>query len=206
MLRLRDIMTTDLLAFSPEVSVRDAMEALATRHVTGAPVIAGSKVVGVVSATDLLALAAELQDKPVEETDVPSWDELAPVDEPRDEDEPGGAFFHDLWTEQDGDVTAHTSAAGREWNGLAEHVVGEAMNPSICRLGPETLVDSAADYMRDAGIHRVLVMDGDRLLGLVSTSDISAAVADHKLTAREWVFGAPSGFDARGWPGRTRGH
>lgn len=206
MLRLRDIMTTDLLAFSPESSVRDAMEALATLHVSGAPVIAGSKVVGVVSATDLLALAAELQDKPLDETDRPSWDDLGPAEEAEDEDEPPGAFFHDLWTEQDGDATSHSSEAGREWNGLAEHVVSEAMNPSICGLGPETPVDRAADYMRDAGIHRVLVMDGERLLGLVSTSDIAAAVADHKLTAREWVFGATSGFDARGWLGRTREH
>lgn len=206
MLRLRDIMTTDLLAFAPEVSVRDAMEALATRHVSGAPVIAGSKVVGVVSATDLLALAAELQEQPSQETDRPSWDELGPADDVKDEDEPAGAFFHDLWTEQDGELSSHTSEAGREWNGLAEHVVSEAMNPSICSLGPETPVDHAADYMRDASIHRVLVMDGERLLGLVSTSDITAAVADHKLTAREWVFGATSGFDARGWPGRTRGH
>ena len=49
MLRLRDIMTTELLTFSPETSVRDAMESLAAKHVSGAPVVAGTKVVGVVS-------------------------------------------------------------------------------------------------------------------------------------------------------------
>lgn len=204
MLRLRDIMTTDLLAFAPDVSVRDAMEALSTRHVSGAPVIAGTKVVGVVSATDLLAFAAELQDMPEAQTDTPSWDELKPDDDKEDEDEPPGAFFHDLWTEQEGEAFAQPRNA--DWNVLSDHVVEEAMNPAVCRLTPETPVERAADYMREAGIHRVLVMEGNRLIGLVSTTDIAAAVADHKLTSKEWVFGARTGFDARGWPGRTRGH
>lgn len=202
MLRLRDIMTTDLLAFAPDVSVRDAMEALTTRHVSGAPVIAGTRVVGVVSATDLLAFAAELQDTPEDQSDTPSWDELGPPVEPPDEDAPPGAFFHDLWTEQNGEAFGQPRNA--EWNALADHVVEEAMNPAVCRLTPDTPVERAADYMREAGIHRVLVMDGEQLIGLVSTTDIAAAVADHKLTAREWVFGAGKGFDARGWSGRTR--
>ena len=42
MLRLRDIMTTDLLTLAPEVTIRDAMESLAAKHVTGAPVVARS--------------------------------------------------------------------------------------------------------------------------------------------------------------------
>jgi CBS domain-containing protein len=55
-------------------------------------------------------------------------------------------------------------------------------------LTPETLVTAAADYMRRAKVHRVLVMAGKQLLGLVSSSDITAAVADGKLTARTYVF------------------
>src|SRR5215510_13878698 len=54
MLRLRDIMTTDVLPVSPETSVRDAMELLARHHVSGAPVIANHQLVGVVTTTDLL--------------------------------------------------------------------------------------------------------------------------------------------------------
>lgn len=58
MLRLRDIMTTELVTVSPELSLRDAMELLVTSHVSGAPVVAQHRVVGVVSATDLLGFAA----------------------------------------------------------------------------------------------------------------------------------------------------
>ncbi|MGH7713105.1 MAG: CBS domain-containing protein, partial [Gemmatimonadaceae bacterium] len=57
-------MTTDVLSVSPELSVRDAMALLASRHVSGAPVVTGGKVVGVISSTDLLDFAASLPGVP----------------------------------------------------------------------------------------------------------------------------------------------
>ncbi len=42
MLRLRDIMTTELVTVAPELSLRDAMELLVTSHVSGAPVVAST--------------------------------------------------------------------------------------------------------------------------------------------------------------------
>jgi CBS domain-containing protein len=40
-------------------------------------------------------------------------------------------------------------------------------------LSADTDVPRAAEYMQKHGIHRVLVMDGERLLGIATTSDIS---------------------------------
>ena len=60
MLRLRDIMATDVVAISSEATVREAMELLSRHHVSGAPVVNGSTLVGVVSATDLMEFAAAL--------------------------------------------------------------------------------------------------------------------------------------------------
>ena len=82
-------------------------------------------------------------------------------------------------------------SAGPEWDALQEHTVAEAMSRNVQSLLPSTPVDFAADFMRKASIHRVLVMEEDRLLGVVSTRDISDAVADHRLTAKTYVFGAP---------------
>ena len=59
MLKLRDIMTTDVVTASPELSLREAMDLLSSRHITGAPVVAGGKVVGVFSASDLLAFLSD---------------------------------------------------------------------------------------------------------------------------------------------------
>ena len=42
--------------------------------------------------------------------------------------------------------------------------------------------------MREAGVHRVLVMQGDQLVGIVSTKDIANAVADRRLAASRFAF------------------
>ena len=57
MLKLRDIMTRDVVSAAPDLTIREAMELLSERHVSGAPVVDGGKVVGVFSASDLLALS-----------------------------------------------------------------------------------------------------------------------------------------------------
>ena len=53
--------------------------------------------------------------------------------------------------------------------------------------------------MRTADVHRVLVMDGESLLGVVTTRDIADAVADHQLTTRRYVFDRKAARDERGW-------
>ena len=203
MLRLRDIMTTDLLTLAPELSIRDAMESLTARHVSGAPVVAGSKVVGVVTASDLMTVASEVRDQG-ERTEVQSLG-AAPAENQWDAaEEPTGAFFLELWREGDADVSERISNTDTPWwSALGSHDVSEAMSRAVRALPPDTPVEEAADFMRDHGIHRVLVMEGDRLVGLVSTSDIVSAVADHTVATADRL-GAKSGFDPSGWPGPTK--
>ena len=207
MLRLRDIMTTDLLTFAPEVPIRDAMEALAAKHVSGAPVVAGSKVVGVVSATDLIAFASELHDQTERTESADALEGAAPTNKWDEGDEPTSAFFVELWTEGDSDVSERVEHFDKPWwSVLGGHDVTEAMSRTIRSMSPDTPVEEAAEYMRDAAIHRVLVMDGERLLGLVSASDIANAVADHTVTTSDRLTGGRAGFDPTGWPGPTRSH
>ena len=54
MLRLRDIMTTDVVSVPPDATLREVAEVLAERQVSGAPVVDGGRVVGVITATDLV--------------------------------------------------------------------------------------------------------------------------------------------------------
>jgi CBS domain-containing protein len=56
MICARDIMTCDVLKLTPETTIREAMELLSTNHLSGAPVVAGEHVVGVVSMMDILGL------------------------------------------------------------------------------------------------------------------------------------------------------
>lgn len=192
MLRLQDIMTADVVTVSPDLSLRDAIDLLTGRHITGAPVVAGGKVIGVISLTDLAELAAGTPGLPVRHAELPEWSELIDPFEYVD-DEPPAAYFLQLWEDSAADVSERiASPESPEWNALEERTVGEAMNHRVISLPPETPVEKAADVMRRAQIHRLLVMRDAQLLGVVSTTDISRAVADHRLTNRIYVFGTPA--------------
>jgi CBS domain-containing protein len=75
MVRLRDIMTTKVLTLAPDVSLRDAMELLAENHFSGAPVVAGGRVLGVISSTDILDYAANTPGVPTERENDVEWGE-----------------------------------------------------------------------------------------------------------------------------------
>lgn len=199
MLKLRDIMTRDVVTVSPDLSLRETMELLATKHLSGAPVVAGTKVIGVISATDLLSFAATLPGVPTERPELNEWGEWETPLEWEEGTEHSGGYFSELWSDVGAEVDERfREVSGPEWNALEEHTVAEAMSRRICSLPSDADVPKAADYMRRAGVHRLLVMDDNRLSGIVSTTDIARAVAQHRLTSRTYVFGRDQDFDERG--------
>jgi len=211
MLRVRDIMTTDVITLDPNLTIREAMELFASKRISGAPVVAGEDVIGVVSATDLLQFAASLPGVPTERELVAdlledlSEDDVEGV-KPDPDDDSGGVYFTDLWDDAGASVVERMAVpAMAEWNSLEEHTISEAMTPlPVHTLTPDTLVTVAADYLRRARIHRVLVMTGKQLLGVVTTTDITDAVADGKLTAHTFVFDRHLPPSARGsWARRV---
>jgi CBS domain-containing protein len=198
MLRLRDIMTTDVVTVTPRTTLRDAAELFAARHVSGAPVVEGAKVVGVLSVSDILTFEASTPGVPTEAGEaeasgewgeIPGWEVegAAPVPFFRE----AAATADETWSElpEPGGVAAEgpAEAAGPEWDPLSEHTVAEAMTRPVYALRPTLDVSAAADRMRSAGIHRVLVMEGGTLLGVVTTMDLVRAVADHRITDRAFV-------------------
>ena len=190
MLRLRDIMTREVVTLEPQMTLREAMEILSSRHVSGAPVVSGQKVVGVISAGDLLSFAAapprddEREAKP---TLAEGWNETEEWDD--DEESESASFFTDMWDEHTEETTDVIDSDGESSpDVMSNHLVEEAMTKTIRWLSPDADVRSAADMMRQYGVHRVLVVTRGRLVGLVSAMDIAKAVADRKLTAHTYVF------------------
>jgi CBS domain-containing protein len=184
-------MTTDVVTLDPGTSIREAMELLGRHHVSGAPVVAGETLVGVVSATDLMTFASSLSGVPTmrDTADASDFEEatLVTID---DELDAGNAFFTDLWDDAGADVVEREAAINSpEWNALEEHDVSEAMTRVPLRtLPPDADARRAATMMSSERIHRVLVTDGDRLVGIVSSLDVVGAVADHRLVDRTYVF------------------
>jgi CBS domain-containing protein len=185
--KLRDIMTREVITVSPELSIRDAMDLLATSHVSGVPVVAGDEVVGVVSATDLMAFAAGLDDDVIEREDVDEAEEPNGWDDGSDAP---AAYFAEMWKDSGREVKERFARpfVGSTAATLEGHVVSEIMTRSVLSLPSSTDVRVAADVMRRAKVHRLLVIDDGKLRGIVSAMDIARAAADGRLTTRTYVF------------------
>lgn len=181
MSKVRDWMSTDVVAVAPDLTLRSAVELLATRHIGGAPVLAGSRVVGVISVSDILSFEASTPGVPAADEGRAEW-ELEPPEEWREGDEAPAAFFIDVWPDAGADVLERFEEIGSpEWDLLGEHTVAEAMSRRVAAVGPETSVRAAARLMGKLEIHRLLVLERGKLLGVVSASDIVRAVAEARV-------------------------
>lgn len=190
MLRVREIMTPHVVTLAPDATLREAIDTLVTCRIGGAPVLDGGRVVGVLSAPDVLEFESVT---PVGSRADESEDEGTPLEPAAEwsegEDAPA-AFFTDLWTDDGPTVSERmASSEGPEWDFLEDHTVAEAMSRSVCSL-PESLeVSAGAQRMLAAGVQRALVVSSDdQLVGILTTTDILRAVAERRLTVRHYVF------------------
>ena len=80
-------------------------------------------------------------------------------------------------------LTSEAEAAdGTERDSLFEDTsVSEIMTPRPLTVSPDAEVREAAQQMLYADIHRLFVVDSDRVVGVISTSDIMRAVATGQL-------------------------
>ncbi len=59
--------------------------------------------------------------------------------------------------------------------------VADVMTANVVTVGPEASLSEAASLMARKNIHRVFVMDGDSLMGVLSTKDVMAAIRDTRM-------------------------
>jgi CBS domain-containing protein len=148
-----EIMTTDVLTLDADATIREALETLEDYAISGAPVVDGTgKCVGVFSITDLVR-----RDTEVEEGQGPlaiGWYQLGAMTD----------LMRGLREELDGETT------NRE-------VVGDWMTRDPKSVPPDATVAEAARLMADEDIHRVLIMEGPKLAGIVSSLDLVELIA-----------------------------
>ena len=182
MTTIRDIMTRDVTTLQPEMSLRDALEALAGKEISGAPVIEGRRVVAVLSVTDIIEFQATNPGVP---TLRPEQSDGGGPGEPErwvEGDDSPSSFFVDFWSDAGSDVTTRLEEdASPEWDLLAEHLVAEVMTRGLVSLTPVASVRSAARVMVDAEVQRILVLEDGELHGIVTATDVVRAVADGKV-------------------------
>lgn len=170
MLEVRDLMTDDLVTAAPDYTLREAAESMADAHVSGLPVVEDGMAVGVISATDILGFAASESGSPGALRGRGGGAEI-----------PSGYYTED-WPERSRGRELLEETDRPEWSALEEHAVREYMTRALITLAPDATVQEAAGTMLGSGVRRLLVVDVDRLVGLVSTTDVLRAVAEHGIT------------------------
>lgn len=139
----REIMTSDPVTVAPDVPVIDAARLMVERRVSALPVLAEGKLVGVVTESDLI-----MQDAKVH---FPTYLDLL-----------GGYVFAPGSTDRfEHDLRKAVGAS-----------VGDVMSTELVTATPDTSVSDVATLMIDKDVSSVPVMDGDKLVGVVSKSDI----------------------------------
>lgn len=179
MLTVRDIMNEQVVTVGPDTTVRQLARLLADEEISGAPVVDGNgTLLGVVSATDVVRLAAEDADIHVASSALPADRVSIPdpeVDEEPDPD-PYGFFLPEdspFAGERLLDQFAETE--------LDAVAVADIMTPVTFSVDPEDSLKELADFLVRGRIHRAVVVRHDRLLGIVTSGDVLRAVADGRL-------------------------
>lgn len=65
---------------------------------------------------------------------------------------------------------------------LPDRTASEIMEPKPLTVALDDSVERACDLMTKERVHRVFVVDGERLVGVLSTKDVMLAIADKRLS------------------------
>lgn len=144
-MQVRDVMTKDLVTVTPSTSLREAMALLQRNRVSGLPVVREGRLVGIVTEGDIVKRARQ---------ELP-W--YAYVTSPMDV-VPLPDFPLETWSER------------------ARHLMGQPVSTVMTRK--VVVADPTMDLAEVAGlltgrhVKRLPVMDGDRLVGVISRGDV----------------------------------
>jgi CBS domain-containing protein len=147
-----DIMTRDPIVVTPETPLKEAIQLIATNHISGLPVVnADGKLVGIISETDLM------------------WQETG-VKPP--------AYIMLL----DSVIYLENPATyDRELHKALGQTVQDVMTKEVVTTAPDKPLREAARMMHSRKIHRLPVVDGSKhVIGILTRGDIVRFMAAHQ--------------------------
>jgi CBS domain-containing protein len=147
-LTARDIMTADPVTVGPEMAVKDAARLMTDQRLGALPVLADGRLVGIATEGDLI-----MQDVKVRfPTTIHLLDAFI--------------FYPPSQDRMESELRKAVAAT-----------VGDVMTREPVTLPATASIEDVATLMVDRDVSRVLVMDGDTLIGVVSKSDIVRTIA-----------------------------
>jgi CBS domain-containing protein len=181
MVTLREIMSSEVVTVSPDMSLKEVADVFVSEHITGAPVVSTERLLGVISTTDLLELEPYGMRSRAEAPAEVDWEDWTPVDA-SGKNEPTSFYFTELWARVGPDALEQFKPSEpTETSVLDDRTVADVMTRGVHGLPPTADVRDAAGYMLEHGIHRVLVLQEGKLIGMVTTTDVMRAVAERGL-------------------------
>lgn len=154
--RARDIMVTDVFSVTPRMSLVDMDTAFLQRRISGAPVVEAGKLCGVVSRSDISRKLSET----MQTSSTP--------------EAPRGSLM-DL-------MTAASRNVKPAFDRVRELCVGDIMVEKVVTVEPDTAVRDVARLLVERKIHRVMVVENEHLVGLISALDMVRVLAGEDQT------------------------
>ena len=150
----KDLMSSEVLTVHEDLSIDELSNFFIDNEITGAPVVSDDgSVIGVVSVVDVARVSSE----PAEE----AWETLTPSYYDRADDPKIG---------KDGIRIFHVGDDGKR--------VRDLMNAQLHSVGENATVSEIANAMLHNHIHRLLVIESNELVGMISTSDLLGLLVD----------------------------
>lgn len=156
-LTARDLMQPNVLTLPPEARLSEALSIFEDENISGIPVVSQSgDVVGMLSEHDV-ARPEHMQRGRIDPT--------------------SGAYEMPSEDEDSAEEAEYYGKEDYSPEVLGEELVKDWMNPSVVSVTPEASMKAVCEVMTREGVHRVMVLEGRRLVGIVSTMDVVRAIA-----------------------------
>lgn len=156
MLKVKEVMTKDVVTVAPETLVKDAAALLAERNISGVPVVSQGRVIGVFSEADVLR-SIKTTKKDIKLV-YPSISSL-------------GIVFQEEVTQRE--ILGAYEEIGRR-------PVSEVMSKDVITVPSDIELNEAILKMVQRGINRLPVVDRGNLVGIVTRGDVIRGLAkDH---------------------------
>lgn len=153
MLRVREVMSKDVATVTPDTLVKDAATLLATRDVSGMPVVDNGRVVGIFSEADVLrSLKTTKKDMRLI---FPSVSSL-------------GIAFQEEVSQRE---------ILEAYEEIGNMPVREVMTKDVVTVEPDIPLNEAIVKMVQRGIHRLPVVEKSTLVGIVTRGDVIRGLA-----------------------------
>jgi CBS domain-containing protein len=148
-LKVKDVMTREVITLTPESSIGEAAKLLRENKISGAPVVEGERIVGILSEADLMRL---FQDDMSLNLILPSPFDLIELP-----------------------IKMHRKLE-ETVKKLAASKVKDVMTRKVITIDEEASVEEAARLMAKHNINRLPVVRGEKLMGIITRGDVIKAL------------------------------